>query len=47
MQVPAEWAGFAYVYEGVGSISGTPAKPEHALVLGEGNHVTAAADAGN
>jgi redox-sensitive bicupin YhaK (pirin superfamily) len=45
LQVPQGWAGFAYVYDGAGSISGSPAKMQHALVLGDGDHITAAAAA--
>ena len=36
LQVPAEWSGFAYVYEGTGDLSGTAAAPKHALVLADG-----------
>eukprot|EP00879_Flechtneria_rotunda_P021208 GHRR01022341.1.p1 GENE.GHRR01022341.1~~GHRR01022341.1.p1 ORF type:complete len:191 (+),score=76.57 GHRR01022341.1:780-1352(+) len=45
VQVPNGWAGFAYVYDGSGDLSGTPAKPQHALVLGDGDHITAKAAA--
>jgi redox-sensitive bicupin YhaK (pirin superfamily) len=45
LQVPQGWAGFAYVYDGAGSISGSPAKMHHALVLGDGDHITAKAAA--
>jgi redox-sensitive bicupin YhaK (pirin superfamily) len=45
LQVPQGWAGFAYVYDGAGSISGSPAKMQHALVLGDGDHITAEAAA--
>jgi redox-sensitive bicupin YhaK (pirin superfamily) len=45
LQVPQGWAGFAYVYDGAGSISGSPAKMQHALVLGDGDHITAQAAA--
>lgn len=46
--IPAEYNAFAYVYDGAGSISGTPVKPAHAVVLGEGNMLEAAtsSDAG-
>lgn len=44
--VPKEWNGFAYVYEGRGQISGTAVKPQQAVVLGEGDHLTAATDEG-
>ena len=43
--MPAGWNGFAYVYHGKGSISGTKASIEQALVLGEGDHVLASATA--
>eukprot|EP00798_Chlamydomonas_sp_ICE-L_P021311 gene21311-28242_t len=39
--VPKEWSGFAYVYEGSGTISGTKGVIEQALVLGEGDHIRA------
>jgi len=42
--VPEGWNGFAYVYEGEGVISGTAARPEHALVLDEGSYVEATSD---
>lgn len=45
LDVPQGWAGFVYVYDGGGSISGTEAKVQHALVMGEGDHVTATAAA--
>ncbi|WIA14662.1 hypothetical protein OEZ85_003164 [Tetradesmus obliquus] len=45
LQVPQGWSGFAYVYDGAGSISGSPAKMQHALVLGDGDHITAEAAA--
>ncbi|KAF6260846.1 RmlC-like cupin domain-containing protein [Scenedesmus sp. NREL 46B-D3] len=41
LQVPRGWAGFAYVYDGAGSISGSTARVHHALVLGDGDHITA------
>jgi quercetin 2,3-dioxygenase len=36
LQVPAEWSGFAYVYEGSGELCGTKASPKHAMVLSYG-----------
>ena len=35
-QVPQEWNGFAYVYEGAGKLSGNSVAPQHAYVLGPG-----------
>lgn len=43
--VPRGWSGFAYVYAGSGTMSGTPAPLQHALVLGDGDYVEAAAAA--
>lgn len=45
LQVPQGWSGFAYVYDGAGSISGSPAQMQHALMLGGGDHITAEAAA--
>jgi len=43
-EVTPEWNGFAYVYEGDGSLSGTKVAIQHAYVLGkEGNQVQAKA----
>lgn len=44
-EVPEGWNGFAYVYDGEGKICGTKATPEHAMVLGPGDHVEATAGA--
>mmetsp|Transcript_18947 Transcript_18947/g.53090 ORF Transcript_18947/g.53090 Transcript_18947/m.53090 type:complete len:296 (+) Transcript_18947:138-1025(+) len=44
--VPHGWNGFAYVYEGSGSIGGTPGRREQNMVLGQGDHVVALADRG-
>lgn len=38
------WSGFAYIYHGAGSISGTQVSPQHTVVLGEGDHIAAASD---
>ncbi|GLC68092.1 hypothetical protein PLESTF_000645200 [Pleodorina starrii] len=46
-EVPEGWNGFAYVYDGEGKISGSRAQPEHALVLGPGDHVVATAGSGS
>lgn len=35
-QVPQEYNGFCYVYEGAGKIGGAKARPEQNLVMGEG-----------
>ncbi|GIL86172.1 hypothetical protein Vretimale_13815 [Volvox reticuliferus] len=45
-EVPLGWSGFAYVYDGEGKICGNRAHPEHALVLGPGDHVTATGGSG-
>lgn len=46
-EVPAEWNGFAYVYEGNGRLSGESVAIQHAYIFGEGNQVAAqAGDAG-
>lgn len=39
-EVPEDWNGFTYVYEGQGEVGGTPARNEQALVLDSGDHVT-------
>ncbi|CAD7702116.1 unnamed protein product [Ostreobium quekettii] len=44
--IPSEWSGFAYVCDGSGTISGTRGSRRQALVFGPGDHVQAAADAG-
>lgn len=46
IDVPQDWSSFAYIYDGAGQISGTPVDLQHAIVLGEGDHLTAAAAAG-
>lgn len=38
------WNGFAYVYDGAGSICGTKVTPEHAVVLGPGDHISASSE---
>lgn len=43
--VPEGWSGFAYVYEGSGTICDSSASPEQALVLGPGDHISATAAA--
>lgn len=48
-EVPTEWNGFAYVYEGAGQIGDKPAEIQHAYILeNEGTEVVAKAsgDAG-
>jgi hypothetical protein len=45
IQVPREYTGFIYCYDGKGVVSGTQATPQHAFVLGEGDHITARAAA--
>ena len=44
--VPAEYNGFAYVYEGAGSIGGTGVSAQNAYVLGAGDAFQASAGAG-
>jgi hypothetical protein len=36
LQVPQEFTGFCYVYEGTGKIGGAKARIEQNLVMGEG-----------
>ena len=43
--VPAEYNGFAYVYEGAGSIGGTAVTGQNAYVLGAGDTFSASAAA--
>lgn len=45
LEVPQDYSSFAYVYDGAGEISGTPVSLHHAIVLGPGDHLTAAAAA--
>ncbi|KAG2491833.1 hypothetical protein HYH03_009790 [Edaphochlamys debaryana] len=45
-EVPEGWNGFCYIYDGEGKVSGTKAAPEHTLVLGPGDHVSAVGGAG-
>ena len=40
-QVPAEWAAFVYICDGSGEVSGTQARAEQTLVLGQGDRVEA------
>ena len=43
LQVPEEFNGFCYVYEGSGKIGGTKASEQQALVMGKGAHSAIAA----
>ena len=36
VQVPEEFSGFCYVYEGSGKVGGTKASEQQALVMGKG-----------
>ncbi|KAG1659279.1 hypothetical protein FOA52_008208 [Chlamydomonas sp. UWO 241] len=45
--VPSDWNGFCYVYAGSGTVSGSAAKIEQALLMGAGDHVEAVAGAGS
>lgn len=44
-EVPRDFNGFLYVCDGAGTVSGTKTSKEQALVLGEGDEVSASTDA--
>lgn len=44
LQIAKDWAGFAYISDGAGKIGGTKGKREQALVLGQGDTISATTD---